>query len=104
LHGSSCTWGGYKSANSLRDVPGRNNLSIPTLITCTHAIAYHCSVYDAILNTVPDNPIDVARWVRAHAAIDQFYTLKLKPSSFITSPVIATQGSILAEENRVFDE
>lgn len=96
--------GGYKSANSLREIPGCNHLSIPTLITCTHAIAYHCSVYDAILKTVPDDAIDVARWIRTHAAIDQFYTSSLRAVSVLTTPVIATQEGILAEESRVFDE
>lgn len=96
--------GGWRSASSLQSIPGCPHLQIPAQITCTHAIAYHHSVYDAILNAVPDNAIDVARWVRTHLAIDQFYTFSLRASSFLTCPVIASQESILSKETRVFDD
>ena len=96
--------GGYRSNDSLRQVPGSNYLEIPTLITCTHAIAYHHSVYDAILSAVPESPADVAVWVGQYLAIDQFYTQHLNVSRFITCPVIATQDSILAAETRPFDD
>jgi hypothetical protein len=95
--------GGYRSENSLQ-IPGCQHLQIPTLITCTHAIAYHHTVYDAILNAVPDNAIDVALWVRTHLAIDQFYTFSLRPLSFLTCPVIAAQENMMSEETRVFDD
>ena len=96
--------GGYRSKDSLKPVPGSRYLEIPTLITCTHAIAYHHSVYDAILNAVPESAADVAVWVGRYLAIDQFYTQHLEVSRFITCPVIATQDSILADETRAFDD
>lgn len=96
--------GGYLKYGSVRDVPGCPHLRIPTLITCTHAIAYHCSVYDTILNAVPDNAIDVARWLLTQHGIDQFYTLEAGVSSYLTNPVIATQSSILPVEERGFEE
>jgi hypothetical protein len=95
--------GGYRDASSLLNITGCQHLLSPGLISCTHAIAYHHTVYDAILNAVPENAVDLAMWVRTHLAIDQFYTRSLKPSSFLTWPVIATQESILCEEVRVFD-
>lgn len=96
--------GGYRPADSLQSVPGCQHLQIPSYISCTHAIAYHHSVYDAILDSVPDNAIDVAVWVGKHLAIDQFYTMSLQASAFLTNPVIATQGGLLCEGARVFED
>ena len=96
--------GGYGYRDSLIKIPGCRHLMVPGQITCTHAIAYHHTVYDAILNAVPDNAVDVALWARTHLAIDQFYNLSLRASRFVTCPVIATQDSILPQESRVFDE
>jgi len=96
--------GGYRSEHPLRAVPGCEHLVIPAQITRTHAIAYHHTIYDAILNAVPDTAADVAVWTRAHLAIDQFYTASLPASRFMVYPVIATQDSIRASETRVFDE
>jgi hypothetical protein len=96
--------GGYRQANTLQPIPGCEHLLIPGRITCTHAIAYHHSVYDAILDAVPESPVDVALWIRQHLAIDQFYTARLGASSLLTWPVIATQSSILEEETGVFED
>jgi len=54
--------GGFRR-EAPRSVQGCRNLMAPTVITCTHAIAYHHSVYDAILGAVPDNAPDVALWL-----------------------------------------
>jgi hypothetical protein len=96
--------GGCRSEDLLQSVPGCKYLQIPAQISCTHAIAYHHTVYDAILNAVPDNAIDVALWVRTHLAIDQFYTYSLRPLSFLTCPVIAAQENMMSEETRLFDD
>jgi hypothetical protein len=95
--------GGFRSA-TFRTVPECRHLVIPDSITCTHAIAYHHTVYDAILNAVPANATDVALWARTHLAVDQFYTYSLRASSYLTWPVISTQSSILGSEERVFDD
>ena len=96
--------GGCRSGSLLQSVPGCQHLQIPDHITCLHAIAYHHTVYDAILNAVPDNAIDVARWVGTHLATDQFYTYSLRPLSFLTCPVIAAQENMMSEEIRAFDD
>jgi hypothetical protein len=77
---------------------------IPGWITCTHAIAYHHSAYDAILESVPDTAADVAIWNRKHEAIDKFYNVRFSDSAFLIWPVIATQSSILPAEVRRFEE
>ena len=96
--------GGFRR-EAPRSIPGCRYLMTPTVITCTHAIAYHHSVYDAILGAVPDNAPDVALWLLSNYAIDQFYTFFLPAARFLTWPVIATQDTILdEEEGRLFDE
>jgi len=96
--------GGYRNASMLQKIPECEHLVVPGQITCTHAIAYHHSVYDAILDAIPENPVDVALWIRKHLAIDQFYTGHLEASALLTWPVIATQTSILAAETGVFED
>jgi hypothetical protein len=96
--------GGYRSASRIQAIPGCENLVIPGWITCTHAIAYHHSAYDAILESVPDNAADVAIWNRKYEAIDKFYNVKFCDSAFLIWPVIATQSSILPAEQRAFEQ
>jgi hypothetical protein len=96
--------GGYRPTNVIANIPGCHHLVVPERITCTHAIAYHHTVYDAILNAVPDNATDVALWTSTHLAIDQFYTRTLRPTSFLTWPVIAAQEVLLDLETGVFDD
>src|SRR5579871_15007 len=96
--------GGYRSESALQDVPGCHSLKVPGWITCTHAIAYHRSVYHRILEAVPDNAVDVALWLRDNLAIDKFYNSTLGALSFLTWPVIVTQSSILSAELRPFED
>jgi hypothetical protein len=96
--------GGYSRTNEFAQVPGCPHLSIPKLITCTHAIAYHRSVFEAILDAIPESPIDVAVWVGRHLAIDQFYAFSLPGSRYLTQPVIATQDNLLPVETREFPD
>jgi hypothetical protein len=96
--------GGYLDARTLQKIPGCEHLVIPSRITCTHAIAYHHSVYDAILDAIPESAVGVALWIREHLAIDQFYTASLGAASLLTWPVIATQSSILEAETGVFED
>jgi hypothetical protein len=88
----------------LESVPGCLHLRIPGWISCTHAIAYHRSVYDAILDAVPDNAVDIALWLRTNVAIDKFYNQTLAASSYLTWPVIASQWSIMEEEVSEFED
>jgi hypothetical protein len=96
--------GGYRTASLLESVPECPHLRIPGWISCTHAIAYHRSVYDAILEAVPDNAVDIALWLRTNVAIDKFYNQTLGASSYLTWPVIASQWSIMEEEVSEFED
>lgn len=97
--------GGFRNpGGALRGVPGAAHLQSYSLLTCTHAIAYHHSVYDAILDAIPDDPIDVALWAREHAAIDQYLANTFGDDLFLTHPVIASQSSIMEAEGRAFED
>jgi SAM-dependent methyltransferase len=67
-------------------------------------VAYNHTIYDRILADVPDSPAEVVPWLRAHAAIDQYYASVLAAFQLVTRPVIATQSSILATERRTFED
>src|SRR5262249_30653827 len=92
-----CAWGKRFDRAS-----GCSHLEIPKGLTCTHAIAYHESIYDQILSDVPDTATGVALWLRKEAAIDQYFT-RLDSLKFLTKPVVASQPSILPAERRSFD-
>jgi glycosyl transferase family 2/glycosyl transferase family 25 len=96
--------GGYGHQKSSQPLPGCNHLAKAGSITCTHAVAYHESVYERVLEAVPDDPVDSAIWANSHLAIDQYYAFKLDAVRLITCPVIATQDSILSAETRSFDD
>lgn len=88
--------GGGFPQDSFRSVPGCDHIQVADLASCTHAVAYHHTVYDAVLNAIPDNPIDAALWIGSGPAIDGLYPLNLRAAAFITNPVVATHGSLPA--------
>ena len=92
--------GGYRS----RNLPGCRHLSIPDPIPSTHAIAYHHSIFETILNAVPDNATDVALWLREHQTIDRFYAVNLQAASTLTSPAIVTAAGCFGETAYPFDD
>ena len=69
-------------------------------MTCTHAVAYHQSVYDRILREVPSDPAGMEAFLRVHNGIDQYYAFTVTEDKFLLSPVIATQGSIVPMESQ----
>jgi hypothetical protein len=97
--------GGHRWSTVPKQVPGCCHIAVPDQITCTHALAYHESVYDAILNAVPEYAVDVQAWLTKHGdGIDQFYQWYMKAVRFVTDPVIATQNTIICYESRTFEE
>ncbi len=94
--------GGHRWGKSFPKAPGCSHLEIPKGVTCTHAIAYHHSVFDRILPDIPASPSGVALWLRKYRGIDQYLANQLDGEHLITSPVIASQTSILGQESRSF--
>ena len=84
-------------------IPGHKYLVRPVSTTCTQSLIYHRSVYDRILDAVPDKAVDVALWLRHNLAIDQFYAYSLDASLFLMEPVIATQPILFDRETCEFD-
>jgi len=95
--------GGHRWGRTFEKAPGCQHLEVPHRLTCMHAIAYHQSIYDRILREVPERPSAVALWLQKQRGIDQYYARCLGGLHLITSPIIATQESILAQETRSFD-
>jgi hypothetical protein len=94
--------GGHRWGRKFEKAPGCQHLEVPHGVTCTHAIAYHESIYDRILDDIPASPSGVALWLRQHAGIDQYYARELDGLHLITNPIIASQGSIVKEEAQSF--
>ena len=95
--------GGHRWGRTFEKAPGCRHLEIARGATCTHAIAYHSSVYERILAEIPETPSRVALWLRKNHGIDQYLARRFDGSHLIVSPIVASQGSILGEETRDFE-
>ncbi len=80
-------------------LPGARRLAQAGAVTCTHAVAYHHSVYDRILREVPGDSAGMHEWLKTHHGIDQYYAFTLTEEKFLLSPVIATQRNIVPMES-----
>jgi hypothetical protein len=80
-------------------LPGARRLAEVGPVTCTHAVAYHSSIYDRILRDVPDSVPEMERWLETHHGIDQYYAFTLVEGKYLLSPVIASQPPIFPLEN-----
>ncbi len=95
--------GGVHQRESREKVPGCKYIEFAHVST-THALAYSNTVYDKILQDVPDNPTEAALWLRSGVeAIDWYYFEKFGGSALIVTPVIASQMNLLQYESRSFE-
>ena len=94
--------GGHRWGRTFEKARGCRHLEVPHGVTCTHAIAYHESIYDRVIEDIPASPSAVALWLRKQHGIDQYYARELDGLHLITSPIIATQQSIAKEEAQSF--
>ncbi len=99
---STLYFGGHAWGRQFEKAAGCQHLEVPHGMTCNHAIGYHYSIYDRILSDIPAGAAEVALWLKTHAGIDQYYASDLDGFHLVTSPVIATQRSILDSETREF--
>jgi hypothetical protein len=93
LYLGACRWN-----REVPPLPGCRRLGLAGPVTCAHAVAYHRSIFDRILNEVPNESAAMERWLQIHRGIDQYYAFTLTENKFLLSPVIATQTSILPLE------
>lgn len=80
-------------------LPGSCRLAHAGAVTCTHAVAYHQSLYDRILQEVPGDVSGVENWLRTHHALDQYFAFHITGQKYVLSPVIATQPKIVTMES-----
>ncbi len=95
-------FGGHRWGQTFEKAPGCRHLEIPKGLTCTHAIAYHESIYGQILKDIPTSPSAVALWLRANGGIDQYYARVFDGKHLVTSPTVASQRSIVKQEAQSF--
>ena len=94
LYLGACRW-----RHEYPPIEGATRLAKTGPVTCAHAVAYHHSIYDQILNEVPPSPAAMEEWLKKHHGIDQYYAFSLTEGKFLLSPVIATQANIVPMEN-----
>ena len=92
--------GGHQWGLDFPMAPGCSFLKIPEGLTCTHALAYNSSVFDAILEDIPDDIDQVKEWLKDHFGIDQY--LRHIDKLYISEPVVASQPALLPRENEEY--
>jgi hypothetical protein len=93
LYLGACRWN-----REFPPMPGFARLAQAGPVTCTHAVAYHRSVYERILSDAPGDAPGMECWLATHHGIDQYYAFNLTEDKYLLSPVIATQRSIVPME------
>ncbi|MSZ89737.1 MAG: glycosyltransferase [Actinobacteria bacterium] len=79
------------------------HLEVPESITTTHAIAYNSTMFERLLGTLPESLEEMHIWQEKFGAIDQYLLAELPNlRTFVTVPAVATQGSIIAQEDPLF--
>jgi len=96
--------GGHRWGRQFPKAPGCRHLEVPHLLTASPAMAYNHAIYERILGDIPATPSGVALWLRKQYGIDQYCSRALDGLTLVTSPVIATQRSLLSQETRTFAE
>jgi|GEM_PF-626330 len=78
-------------------------LEVPKAITTTHAIAYNSSIFNELLAELPDSVEEMHLWQEQNGAIDQHLQRLIGIRKvFVTSPAVATQESIIDQEDPLF--
>jgi hypothetical protein len=77
-------------------------LEAPNHPTSAHAVAYHHTVFDRILEDVPDDD-GFAAWLEDHTAIDQYLAHMVSTGAFrafVTTPRVASHPGLLNDADR----
>ena len=90
--------GGHKWGHSYKKADGCQYIDfVHASLTCTQAIAYHHSVYQQLLDEIPETAPDVKKWLETRHGIDQYYRYVKK--RYLAFPVVASQPNLLPQEN-----
>jgi len=87
----ACCWGEPKLFENIEGCKTIKKLKYGG--TCTHGLAWNNSMYDYVLNELPDNIEEMKKWCEAQVAIDQWtaYTVQEKKNAVISNPRLCTQ-------------
>jgi len=90
--------GGHKWGRRFRKAQGCRFLESPCeQLTCSHAVAYHHSIYRRILDDLPGDIEAMRAWISNHCAIDQY--LQGLEGRYAAFPVVSSQPSLLPQED-----
>jgi len=93
--------GGHRWGRKFDKAADCQHLELPyPALTTTHAVAYQQSVYQEILDDLPDNIEKMREWVNENVAIDQ-YLCSVK-RRFLTCPSVATQPLLIGQEDEAY--
>lgn len=90
--------GGRTGGRRFPKAEGCDHLESPRgELTGTHALAYHNSVYQQLLDALPRTAADMRTWIATHHGMDRY--LRNIKERHLASPAVASQMSILPQED-----
>ena len=92
--------GGHKWGQQFPLAAGCSFLQRPKGLTCAHALAYNASVFQRLLNDLPESIAEMTVWVKQNLAIDQY--LRKIDKLYLAEPVLATQIELLPQESPMY--
>lgn len=92
--------GGHKWGHRFRKAEGCRFLESPCEpLTCSHAVAYHHSVYQRILDDLPGDIAAMGAWIsNSHGNVIDQYLRRLE-GRYVTFPVVSSQPNLLPQED-----
>lgn len=96
--------GADSEGETRRRVPGCNFLQTADDICCSFAVAYHRSVFDRILDEIPENPAEAAIWLQQWERLDRYHlhAARFEGQHFTARPVVAAKRSQIAAGQHSF--
>ena len=88
--------GGHRWGGNFEKVADCSFLLKASCLTCTHALAYNNTVYDQILEDLPESVEEMEPWIQDNLAIDQY--LRKVVGALLASPTVASQVELLPQE------
>jgi hypothetical protein len=90
--------GGHLWGNQFPKAEGCQFLESPSIaLTCSHAVAYNASMYEKILDDLPDTIESMRQWLFTHKGIDQYF--RNLDRRYLAFPVVSSQPPILHQED-----
>ena len=86
--------GGHNWGKKYELAPGRTSLECGADLTSAHAIAYNHTIFDLLLDELPEDRDGMEAWLATNNGIDQFF-YRLDANKLLSRPMLVMQPVLL---------